>query len=486
MADAVVIGAGLGGLAAAIRLAAAGVATTVLEAGPRPGGKADVVVIDGVEVDTGPSVLTMPDVLDELFEVSGARRADHVDLIQPEPAFHYHYPDGLSLVVHHELAATLDEIERALGSAARAEFASFMAYSRGIWEVAQPWFVKGPPPSFGTLASPRALWALTKIQGHTTFGAAIAARVSHPALRDLLARYATYNGSDPRVAPATLACIAWVELGLGGYGVRGGVHALVRALVARATHLGVRFQLGCPVARVVVERGRAVGVVTAAGEHVAARAVVCNADAAHLAGDLLAQRPRSLRRDAVPSMSGWVAVLKARRDAGRAPHAVWFPGRYADEFADVFDHDRPPVDPTVYVCAPEKAHARLGWAEHEPLFVMANAPAEPLVGPRSDETWRALRAAVLGRLARAGVEGEVVWERTPTGLASRFPGTRGAIYGASSNAPTAAFQRPPNALADVPGLFLASGSAHPGGGMPLCLLSGKQAAVAALSALGER
>ena len=187
-------------------------------------------------------------------------------------------------------------------------------------------------------------------------------------------------------------------------------------------------------------------------------------------------------------MSGYNVVLRARR-RHRVPHTVLFPEDYAAEFVDIFDRDRPPADPTVYLCAQEACHGRRGWQEHEPLFVMANAPPEPAEGERPSEVWRELRTVVARRLLGAGLidaDDGVVWERTPTDLARVFPGSRGAIYGGSSNGMMAAFQRPENTVANVPGLYLASGSAHPGGGLPLAAQSGCEAARAALAGAKEK
>jgi 1-hydroxycarotenoid 3,4-desaturase len=158
---------------------------------------------------------------------------------------------------------------------------------------------------------------------------------------------------------------------------------------------------------------------------------------------------------------------------------VLFPADYDAEFADIFDRDRPPVAPTVYLCAQERCHGTTGWADAEPVFVMANAPAEPADHPRAPEVWAALEAAVEHRARAAGAwrDGDaLVWRRTPTQLAADFPGSRGAIYGAASNDRFAAFKRPPNRVSGVPGLYLASGSAHPGGGLPMVALSGLAAA----------
>jgi len=489
MTEAVVVGAGFGGLSAAIGLAAAGLPVTVLEAGDAPGGKAGVAVVDGVEFDTGPSVLTLPEVADDLFRLAGTRLADEVVLVEPEPAFRYHYPDGVAFDVHVDPERTAASLERALGSEARADFLAFLGYASRIWEAAAPAFVYGDAPTIGTLIrrGPAALGALASVDAGRSMWRAIGRRVRSPHVQWLLARYATYNGSDPRRAPATLNCIAHVELGLGGYGVEGGVAALVRALVRSAERLGVRFRYDTPVRRLRLEGTAVAGVETAAGEVLPTRIVVGNADVAHLFGALLPPPlPREVDHAAPRSLSGWTAVARALR-APRAAHTVLFPAAYLEEFADLFDRDRPPADPTVYLCAQEVAHRRKGWPDHEPLFLMANAPPEPAHGSSDPERWRRLRERTLARAHDAGLlarEDALVWERTPTDLALRFPGTRGALYGASSNGMWSAFRRPANRVASVPGLYLASGSAHPGGGVPLCLLSGRAAARAVTRDLG--
>ncbi len=219
-----------------------------------------------------------------------------------------------------------------------------------------------------------------------------------------------------------------------------------------------------------------------AGERIGTSVVVANADPALVLGGLVKE---ARRREAAPSMSAWTAILKARRREGRAAHTVLFPRDYAAEFRDIFDRDRIPVEPTVYLCAQERAHGRVGWAEHEAIFTMVNAPA---VSERMDERRdeKARTAEVVRQRLRAARliddDYDFVWTRSPSELASQFLGSRGAIYGSSSNGRTSAFLRPPNVVPEVRGLYLASGGAHPGGGMPLAATSGRLAARAALRA----
>lgn len=484
--DVIVIGAGMGGLSAAIKLAAAGLRVRVYEAEDAPGGKLGAEVIDGVEFDTGPSLLTMSSVLSDVLAAAGATLEEELELVRLDPAFRYVWPDGAELEVRHELSDTLASVRASLGAKAEAEYAAFMAYSKEIWESARPNFIDGAAPDLKRVVklSLTRLPALMRIDPLRTMAQGIGRHVQDRHLLDVFWRYATYNGSDPRSAPATLNCIPWVEQGLGAWGVSGGMKSIPRALERVGERLGVEYVYGARVARIDVERGRTRAVALEDGQVVRADAIVANADVAHVIADLLPRRSaRALSTGGEPSMSGWNAIMRADASRERAPHTVLFPERYVEEFEDIFDHGRPPREPTVYMCAQSRSHGRAGWEDGEPVFVMANAPCEPARGETAQAVWDDLEARVLGRLERAGLrraDEELVWTRTPTDLARRFVGSRGSIYGAASNSQLSAFKRPPNAVASIPGLYLASGSAHPGGGVPLCLMSGQTAASALL------
>jgi phytoene desaturase len=477
MAEVAIIGAGMGGLSAAIRLAAQGRKVAVYEAASEAGGKVGRVRIDGVDADTGPSVLTMPDVLSELFVAAGSTLEEELTLVTPDQVFEYRWPDGARLPVYFHVEQTLTSVEEVFGPGARSQLSNFLRYAQRIWDEAAPAFVFGDAPTFGTAVGLglRSLAAVRAIDPMRSMIGGIDRHVDEPHLRDLLARYATYNGSDPWQAPATLNCIAHVELRLGCYGIEGGMYQLAVAMERVARRLGVEFHYDEPVTEIESDGGEVTGIRTPA-RRVDVRQVVANADVSHVFGELL----RHDVEQPTPSMSGWTAIVRARRRE-RPSHGVLFPGDYRAEFVDIFQKSRYPDEPTVYVCAQEKAHQRDGWDTHEPLFVMANAP--PLSSLRSTD-FAPLRRRVLERLRQVEwiVDGdEIVWERTPAGLAEQFPGSDGAIYGAASNSRFAAFQRPANRVPDIRGLYLASGSAHPGGGVPLCILSGKAAARAVLA-----
>ncbi|MEL6182620.1 MAG: FAD-dependent oxidoreductase, partial [Myxococcota bacterium] len=303
----------------------------------------------------------------------------------------------------------------------------------------------------------------------------------------LLARYATYNGSDVRHAPATLNCIAHVELTLGGYGVDGGLYHVAQTLTELARAAGAEFRLGTRVTDVLTQRNRVTGVQLATGERCHADVVVSNADVQHLFNDLMPSTLQDPGPPEAPSMSGWNAVIRRTRRPGRAPHTVLFPENYLAEFEAIFDHRQVPEEPTIYLCDQAATHNRSGWSDADPLFVMINAPAVHHGGSLAEHDWEAVQAQVVERITHAGLmeaTDPVVWTRTPQQLAERFPGSKGSLYGAASNSMWSAFLRPANRANQVEGLYLASGTVHPGGGVPMCMLSGMAASRAALTDLG--
>ncbi len=480
-----IVGAGAGGLSATVALAARGYDVTVFEAAPEPGGKIGTASVDGTTFDTGPSLLTLPSVLEQLLASTPVSLDEAFEWVHPDPAFRYLYPDGTTFETYGELERTLQSARHTFGDAAADDLESFLEYTQSIWEAAAPHFIFDHAPTLGSMAGLgfQAFGALRDIDPMNTMWSAIESRVDHPKLRDVLARFATYTGSDPREAPATLHCIAWVELGLGARGVEGGMFEIARTLTSIARQMGADFQFETPVRSLEVERGHIRSVETDEGRH-PCDAVVANTELDYLDDDLLAsQQATGPDRTLERSMSGWNALIRARRrpEQQRPAHTALFPENYQEEFRDIFDRRRPPHDPTVYLCAQEKAHRRDGWEATEPLFVMANAPPVEADELRRPEPWHELRERVMARLRSADLiasDDEIVWERTPLDLAERFPGSRGAIYGAASNSKWAAFQRPANRVDEVEGLYLASGSVHPGGGVPLCLQSGRLAAEA--------
>ena len=487
MVNTVVVGAGMGGLSAAIRLAAAGRQVVVLEQYAEPGGKVGQSAVGEMAFDTGPSLLTLPEVFDRVLRLAGTSLAEEVALRCLSPSFRYIYPDGAVLDTYAELDATLESVGRALGARAQTELAAFLTYARRIWEASADNFVFCEAPSLSgiTKLGPRAWLSLPRIDAHRTMISAIRQRIKSPHLRSLLLRFATYNGSDPRRAPATLNCIAHVDLALGGHGVEGGLHALAQAFFRVAQRLGVTFRFCSPVERIIAGSGANRFEVVSNGDRFSADQVVVNADVAHLAETLLIAPGEKPKVSTPFSTSGICAVFRAESRAERAAHTVIFPECYEDEFSDLFDAQRIPRQPTVYLCDQARAHGRIEVEGAVPVFAMINAPS--VTREQENEASLELPSALARLRERAvsvgalGIKDDMVWHRGHVDLARRYPGSRGAIYGAASNDALSAFRRPPNRVPNMPGLYLASGSAHPGGGVPMCVQSGLLAAECALA-----
>jgi len=499
-----VVGAGLGGLAAAARLARAGHDVTVLEQAPTVGGKLGWYARDGFAFDTGPSLLTLPAVYRDLFLTTGGPLEDAVDLSPVDPVCHYRFPDGVELdmpnVSRSRIAAAWDE---AVGGGAGADWTSFMERASRIWDATRETFLEAPlDGARGLVAQSRRVSDLRTVAPWRSLRGLGRQYLRHPHQRMFLDRYATYTGSDPRRAPAALATVPYVEQSFGAWYVAGGLRRLLEAVHERALACGARVRTQADVVEVLVEGGRVSGVRLADGEVVPCDVAVANADASHLYRDLVppaeaATSVAALRRTQ-PSLAGVVLLLALRgRTPGLRHHTVLFPEDYDDEFDSVFgtgphrlSGPRVVPDPTVYVSAPDDPALRPD-ADSEAWFVLVNAPrhvaegapdpaASRILGRPSGIDWTADGVAesyadrILDVMAERGldVRERVLWRviRTPADLERDTRSVGGSIYGTSSNGARAAFLRPPN-RSPVPGLFLVGGSSHPGGGIPLVGLS---------------
>jgi phytoene desaturase len=481
VARVVVVGAGMGGLAAAARLATLGHQVTVCEQAPTVGGKVGSYSRDGFTFDTGPSLLTLPAVYRDLFIKTGQPLEEAVDLVEVDPACRYRFADGTVLdLPNASRGRTIRAFDDALGAGTGADWARFLDRAHAIWQATRTPFLESPLDGARDLARlARRTGDLRAVAPWRTLRQLGRRYLRDPRQRMVLDRYATYTGSDPRRAPAALAVVPYVEQTFGAWYVRGGLRRLALAVHDRAVQRGALVRTGSDVAEVVMEGGRAAGVRLATGERLAADVVVANADAAQLYGGLLhdpaAQPARRRLARATPSLSGFVLLLALRgRTPDRRHHTVLFPADYDAEFDAIFGRAPGPVtDPTVYISAPDDPALRPD-GDHEAWFVLVNAPRQGPVDWDAPGVADAYADQVLAVMAARGldVRDRLLWRevRTPADLArdTRSPG--GAIYGTSSNGARSAFLRPAN-RSPVPGLFLVGGSAHPGGGLPLVGLS---------------
>jgi phytoene desaturase len=478
----VVIGAGIGGLSAAARLATAGREVLILEQTRRLGGKMGEVCAGGYRWDTGPSVITMRHVLDDLFDVAGRDVADYLNLRPVEPLTRYFYPDGTVLDVSRDLACTLAQIQEIEARDVEG-YLKFLAYAARLYRIASPVFIYDQPPRLSSLFSVSPLNAI-RIDGLRTMSQAINSFVRSPHMRQLLHRFATYVGASPYLAPGTLNVIAHVELNQGVWYPEGGVYQIAQALGRLAEELGVETRLACQVQTIEVQEGQVRGVTLDDGSYLSAAAIVANVDVATVYEKLLPDTAVSQRRveelrTTEPSCSGFILLLGVRRThPALAHHNIFFSSDYRREFDEIFREGVPPQDPTIYVAITSKATPEDAPPDCENWFVLVNAPA---LGPGWN--WEsqafAYRQLVLDQLAARGfdVRKRIEIEKivTPVDLEHMTGARRGALYGASSNSRWAAFLRPHNRAPDVKGLYFAGGTTHPGGGVPMVTLSGKVA-----------
>jgi len=465
----VVIGAGAGGLAAAIALAAAGEDVLVLERQVGPGGKLLPVTLDGSATDTGPTVFTMMWVFEHLF---GLARKDARAVLKPEPlhtlARHF-WKGGANLDLFADREESADAIGRFAGATEAKGYLAFSAAAKAMHDsLLQPFLNSQRPTPWG-LSAAMPLGDLFKINPFETLWHALGRYFKDERLRQLFGRYATYCGSSPFKAPATLMLVADVEAS-GVWRLPGGMADLARALHETAVTLGVRFLFGTAAAKIEATRSGVTAVIDSGATRHSCDAVVVNADAAALATGLLgdATKPAAKvlqAKERSLSAVTWAGMI----DHDGLPlhhHNVFFSADYPAEFAAL--SSGPAADPTIYLC--DQGEGR--------KLVLVNAPANGMTAPAD------LEATVLRRLEAQGLHldlshGEIL-RRSPKDFAALYPATHGALYGRASHGWMSTFLRP-QARTHLPNLYLAGGSVHPGPGVPMATLSGLRAAEALLS-----
>jgi 1-hydroxycarotenoid 3,4-desaturase len=479
---AVIIGAGIGGLAAAMLLAHEGYSVTVLERAARAGGKMREVEAASARVDAGPTVLTMRWVFDALFETVGAHLGDYLALRKLSILARHAWEDGAQLDLLADQTASADAIGALAGAAEANGYRRFCKAAQRMYQTLRDPFLLASKPDPLTLTArigPARIGDLLAIRPFDTMWSALGGYFKDKRLRQLFGRYATYCGSSPFSAPATLMLIAHVEQE-GVWIVEGGMQRLAEALTACAEWLGVSFRFGCEASRITAHAGRVDGVVLSSGDRILADTVVCNADPAALSAGLfgreaaLAVGPGRYGRRSLSAVT-W-AVQAKTAGFSLARHNVFFSDDYKAEFDALFDAAALPASPTIYVCAQDRDDD-CAAREAERLLMLVNAPARGAERPYTTAELDACRTTVFNRLRRLGLalDPMATTRSAPMDFDALFPATNGALYGRATHGWAAAFQRP-GSRTNLPGLYLAGGSVHPGAGVPMAALSGQLAA----------
>lgn len=492
----VVVGGGVGGLVSAALLAHRGLEVVLLERAPTVGGKMRQVHPSGRAVDAGPTVLTMRWVFEEIFAELGTTLDRHVNLVPAELLARHAWAASGGASQRLDLFADLERSADAIGAFAgpgeAAGYRRFCEHARRIYATVEQPFVRSERPTLAStfsIARELGVSALLGIDGHRTLWKSLGDFFRDPRLRQLFGRYATYCGSSPFLAPATLNVIAHVERE-GVWIVEGGMYRIAAALAGLVEAAGGTIRTGAHVEEILVERGRASGVRLAGGERIAADAVVLNGDAEALARGLFgaaAAKGGAAPKERSLSAITWACVAETR-GFPLARHNVFFSSNYEAEFRQLFGAREVPSEPTVYVCAQDRDDQRVFAGGAERLLVLVNAPANGDLCPLRPAEVAACETRCFDVLRRLDLhvlrEAKDTVVTTPTDFERLFPATGGALYGAASHGMTSPFARP-GSRTKLAGLYLTGGSAHPGAGVPMVALSGKLAAASALADLAS-
>jgi len=485
-----IVGAGMGALAAAAALARRGYRVTVFEKEAQSGGKLREVPVNGAAIDAGPTVFTMHWVFEGLFREAGERLEDHLELDTATILARHAWAEGGQLDLHADRERSCLAIADFAGQHDAAGYRDFCARSARVHAALRDTFMTRSLPSQRELILALAsrglaadgLRAMLATPPWQSLWSALGRHFRDPRLRQLFARYATYVGSSPLAAPATLMLIAHVEQE-GVWLVRGGMRRIALALQGLGERLGARFRFGAEVAELRIAAGRCCGLRLADGELIDADAVHFNGDANALSMGLLGDEARRAGWPMARAERGLSAITWCVRAPTRGfeleHHNVFFAGHYPDEFRRIFNQRGIIQTPTVYLCAQDRGAATQDRSDAERLLMLVNAPADGDRGGIDDATLEVIEKNVDDLLARCGLQiirgaHDCVVTR-PQDFDRLFPGTGGSLYGRANHGAFASFARPA-AASRIAGLYLAGGSAHPGPGIPMATLSGRIAA----------
>lgn len=474
-----VIGAGLGGLSVACLLARKGYEVSVFEKNDSAGGKMNEVQSHGFRFDTGPSLLTMPFILEKLFEQCGDKLSSHIELKPLDPICRYFYPDGTIFNNFESRQATVEEINRIAPNDTEA-YTDFLDYAETLYKKTADAFIFNPLFEFRDLKE-LDLLSFFGIDAFTTVSDRVDSRFESEYLMKFFKRFTTYNGSSPFLAPATLNVIPHVEINQGGYYVKGGLYKVAEAIKNLAVKLGVKFHFKATVKSVLVEEGKVSGIELSNNKQIPFDLIVSNSDATEtitnlIPNDSISPRRKEKAKQIEPSCSGFVLLLGVNKQFDQLTHHnIFFSENYEHEFHQIFKEKVMPDDPTIYI-----ANTSYSDPDHAPegtsnLFILINAPylSDSYSWDKYTEWYENKVIDILEKKGLEELSDSILYKKsiTPVDFYKQYLSNKGSIYGTSSNNKFSAFLRPRNKSKEIDGLYFVGGSTHPGGGIPLVVQS---------------
>jgi len=480
-----VIGSGLGGLAAAVTLAARGYEVEVFEKNEWLGGKAAQLQEDGFRFDMGPTILIRPSVLRRIFTEAGRRLEDYLDMVRLDPQWRCFFDDGLVLDLEDNLqamATSLDALKPGMG----AGFLKFQQLSEQLHTISNKFFFWRPVGSMMDTLDLKGAFSIAVLRDvmrmrlGQTVGGTIREFIPDARVAQMLDHYTQYVGSSPDASPAILCAIGHMQSEEGIWYPMGGTRTVPEALMKLGRELGVEYHASTEVERLTIEDGKVTGLV-ADGGTLRFDAVVSNEDAVRTYRELVggeAAKKFEKERTYEPACSGVVLYLGLnKRYEHLAHHCFVFSRDPHEEFQHIYDLGEPAPDPTCYLASTTRTEAETAPEGGDALYVLVHTPyLRP--GQDWDTMFPIYRQVILDKLKRTAgmpdLEERIVFERalTPVDIHERYKVLNGAIYGLSSHGRWNGAFKPSNRRRDVDGLFLAGGAAHPGPGMPMVLMSG--------------
>ncbi len=478
MKKAIVIGSGIGGLASAIRLKCKGYDVHVYEKNSYPGGKLTYIEKDGYRFDAGPSIFTLPHLVDELFTLAGKNPTDYFQYQKLDVSARYFWEDGTQLTAYAQEEKLLAEIEEKLNEGG-PEVEKYLSEVERLFKLSYPVFVEKPLnkiSSFLNKETVNAILNIRKFNLFTSLHKLNEKRFTHPKLIQMWDRYASYNGSNAYTAPGVMRVISNLEHNIGVYLPIGGIHSITKSLHKLGENIGVHYHFNQKIESIEVKR-KVVSSIQVGGKSISADLFVSNADVVSLYnlidGIKAPTKSLNIERSSSALIFYW-GISKTFDNLG--VHNVLFTENYPEEFRHIFELNDIYEDPTIYINITSKKEKGDAPEGCENWFTMINVPSnfdqnwDELI-PKFREILKKKISRVLDVNLDEFIETEEILD--PVRIEEKTLSHRGSIYGAASNSNMAIFRRHPNSTRRFKNLYFVGGSVHPGGGMPICLNSAK-------------